>query len=123
MAKIYYEDDANLELLKGKTIGIIGFGSQGHAHALNLRDNHQNVMVGLYPGSNSWPQAHETSALSRTAARIDARRASWRCPSESRSAPPRSSWIAVSHSRTFRAASVRPSRSWNVNKRVFPPSS
>ncbi len=57
MAKIYYENDANLELLRGKTIGIIGFGSQGHAHALNLRDNHLNVMVGLYPGSNSWPQA------------------------------------------------------------------
>jgi len=57
MAKIYYENDANLELLKGKTIGIIGFGSQGHAHALNLRDNHQNVMVGLYSGSNSWQKA------------------------------------------------------------------
>ncbi len=57
MAKIYYENDANLELLQGKTIGIIGFGSQGHAHALNLRDNHQNVMVGLYPGSSSWQQA------------------------------------------------------------------
>ena len=57
MAKIYYENDANMELLQGKTIGIIGFGSQGHAHALNLRDNHLNVMVGLYTGSNSWPQA------------------------------------------------------------------
>jgi len=57
MAKIYYENDANLELLQGKTIGIIGFGSQGHAHALNLRDNHQNVMVGLYPGSSSWQKA------------------------------------------------------------------
>jgi ketol-acid reductoisomerase len=57
MAKIYYENDANLELLQGKTIGIVGFGSQGHAHALNLRDNHLNVMVGLYPGSNSWQRA------------------------------------------------------------------
>jgi ketol-acid reductoisomerase len=57
MAKIYYENDANLELIRGKTIGIIGFGSQGHAHALNLRDSGMNVMVGLYPGSKSWQEA------------------------------------------------------------------
>ncbi len=54
MAKIYYESDANLELIRGKTIGVIGFGSQGHAHALNLRDNGCNVKVGLHPGSKSW---------------------------------------------------------------------
>jgi len=54
MARIYYESDANLELIRGKTIGIMGFGSQGHAHALNLRDNGCNVMVGLHPGSKSW---------------------------------------------------------------------
>ncbi len=53
MAKIYYEQDANLDLLKDKTIGIVGFGSQGHAHALNLRDSGCNVMVGLYPGSGT----------------------------------------------------------------------
>ncbi len=57
MPKIYYDNDANLELIKGKTVGIIGFGSQGHAHALNLRDSGCNVMVGLYPGSKSWQQA------------------------------------------------------------------
>ena len=57
MAKIYYENDANLELIRGKTIGIIGFGSQGHAHALNLRDSGMDVMVGLYPGSKSWQEA------------------------------------------------------------------
>jgi ketol-acid reductoisomerase len=60
MAKIYYENDANLDLLKGKTIGIIGFGSQGHAHALNLRDSGCDVMVGLYPGSKSWTQAQQS---------------------------------------------------------------
>ncbi len=60
MAKMYYENDANLDLIRGKTIGIIGFGSQGHAHALNLRDNGCNVMVGLYPGSKSWQQAQAT---------------------------------------------------------------
>src|SRR2546428_2908608 len=57
MAKIFYEQDANLDLIRDKTIGIIGFGSQGHAHALNLRDSGLNVMVGLYPGSKSWNQA------------------------------------------------------------------
>ncbi len=57
MAKIYYESDANLDLIKNKTIGIIGFGSQGHAHALNLRDNGCNVMVGLQPGSKSRQEA------------------------------------------------------------------
>ena len=57
MPKIYYESDANLDLIKDKTIGIIGFGSQGHAHALNLKDSGCNVMVGLYPGSKSWSQA------------------------------------------------------------------
>jgi ketol-acid reductoisomerase len=57
MAKIYYESDSNLDLIKNKTIGIIGFGSQGHAHALNLRDNGCNVMVGLQPGSKSRQEA------------------------------------------------------------------
>ncbi len=61
-AKIYYENDANLDLIKDKTIGIIGYGSQGHAHALNLRDSGCNVMVGLYPGSKSWMQA-QTAGL------------------------------------------------------------
>src|SRR3990172_6931299 len=57
MPKIFYESDANLDLIRNKTIGIIGFGSQGHAHALNLRDSGLNVMVGLYPGSKSWSKA------------------------------------------------------------------
>ena len=53
MVNVYYDQDADLGALEGKTIGIIGYGSQGHAHALNLRDNGQKVMVGLYPGSRS----------------------------------------------------------------------
>jgi ketol-acid reductoisomerase len=57
MAKIYYERDADLRLLSGKTIAIIGYGSQGHAHALNLRDSGQAVIVGLYRGSRSWAKA------------------------------------------------------------------
>ena len=59
MAKMYYENDADLSLIKDKTIGIIGYGSQGHAHALNLKDNGLNVMVGLYEGSKSRPKAEE----------------------------------------------------------------
>ena len=56
MTEIYYDKDADLALIKDKTIGIVGFGSQGHAHALNLKDSGINVIVGLYPGSKSWPK-------------------------------------------------------------------
>ena len=58
-AKIYYDQDADLGLLKGKKIAIIGYGSQGHAHALNLKDSGQDVIVGLYQGSKSWPKAEK----------------------------------------------------------------
>ncbi|MCP6761698.1 MAG: ketol-acid reductoisomerase [Fischerella sp. CENA71] len=57
MARMYYDADANLDLLAGKTIAIIGYGSQGHAHALNLKDSGMNVIVGLYPGSKSAAKA------------------------------------------------------------------
>lgn len=57
MARMYYDPDANLDLLSGKTIAIIGYGSQGHAHALNLKDSGVNVVVGLYPGSKSAAKA------------------------------------------------------------------
>lgn len=53
MARMYYDADANLDLLNGKTVAIIGFGSQGHAHAQNLHDSGVKVIVGLYPGSKS----------------------------------------------------------------------
>jgi ketol-acid reductoisomerase len=56
-AKIYYDQDADLGLLRGKKIAIIGYGSQGHAHALNLKDSGQDVVVGLYKGSKSWAKA------------------------------------------------------------------
>ena len=57
MAKIYYAADCNLSLLNGKTVAIIGYGSQGHAHALNLHESGVNVVVGLYNGSKSWAKA------------------------------------------------------------------
>jgi ketol-acid reductoisomerase len=57
MAEMFYDEDANLDLLTDKTVAIIGYGSQGHAHALNLKDSGINVIVGLYPGSKSTPKA------------------------------------------------------------------
>ncbi|MCL1789493.1 MAG: ketol-acid reductoisomerase [Oscillospiraceae bacterium] len=59
MAKIYYQKDCNLELLKNKTVAIIGYGSQGHAHAQNLKDSGVKVIVGLYDGSKSWNKAEK----------------------------------------------------------------
>jgi len=57
MAKIYYQQDCNLSLLEGKTIAVIGYGSQGHAHALNAKESGANVIIGLYEGSKSWAKA------------------------------------------------------------------
>ena len=57
MARVYHEEDADLVHLKGKRIAIIGYGSQGHAHALNLQDSGLDVVVGLYQGSKSWEKA------------------------------------------------------------------
>ncbi|NOX63228.1 MAG: ketol-acid reductoisomerase [Chloroflexi bacterium] len=57
MANIYYDKDADLSRLEGRKIAVIGYGSQGHAHALNLQDSGMDVRVGLYEGSASWPKA------------------------------------------------------------------
>ena len=59
MATLYYEKDADPALLAGRRVAIIGYGSQGHAHALNLRDSGVDVRVGLRPGSSSWAKAEE----------------------------------------------------------------
>ncbi|TCK98437.1 ketol-acid reductoisomerase [Natranaerovirga hydrolytica] len=59
MAKMYYGKDCNLGLLEGKTVAVIGYGSQGHAHALNLHESGVNVVVGLYEGSKSWEVAEK----------------------------------------------------------------
>jgi len=67
MAVIYYEKDADLGLLKGKTIGIIGFGSQGHAHSQNLKDSGCEVMVGELPGSEPWKNAEKAGIKVATA--------------------------------------------------------
>ena len=67
-ARIFYQEDCNLSLLEGKTIAIIGYGSQGHAHALNLRDSGCNVIIGLYEGSKSWAKAEAQGFKVYTAA-------------------------------------------------------
>jgi ketol-acid reductoisomerase len=59
MAKMYYEKDCDLSLLKGKTVAVVGYGSQGHAHAQNLRDSGVSVVIGLYEGSQSAELARE----------------------------------------------------------------
>jgi len=58
-AKVYTDNDADLSVLKNKTLAVLGFGSQGHAHALNLKDSGMNVIIGLYEGSKSIPIAQE----------------------------------------------------------------
>ena len=68
MAKIYYQNDCNLSVLKDKTVAIIGYGSQGHAHALNLHESGVNVIVGLYNGSKSWAKAEAAGLKVMTAA-------------------------------------------------------
>jgi len=59
MSEMYYDAQADLSLLEGKRVAIIGYGSQGHAHALNLHESGVDVVVGLYAGSKSWPMAEE----------------------------------------------------------------
>ena len=66
--KIYYQKDCNISLREGKTIAIIGYGSQGHAHALNLRDSGCSVIIGLYEGSRSWEKAEKQGFEVYTAA-------------------------------------------------------
>ena len=67
-ASIFYQQDCDLNLLKDKTVAIIGYGSQGHAHALNLKDSGVNVIIGLYVGSKSWKKAEEQGFEVYTAA-------------------------------------------------------
>ena len=68
MAKMYYEQDCNLNLLNDKTIAVIGYGSQGHAHALNAKESGCHVIIGLYEGSKSWAKAQEAGFEVYTAA-------------------------------------------------------
>jgi ketol-acid reductoisomerase len=68
MPNRYYEKDGNLDYLNGRTVAIIGYGSQGHAHSLNLRDSGVDVVVGLYPGSKSWSKAEAAGLKVMTAA-------------------------------------------------------
>jgi len=75
MAKIYYDNDADLSILKDKTIAVLGYGSQGHAQALNLKDSGLNVVIGLKNGSASWAKAEkagfEVLTVSKASAKAD----------------------------------------------------
>ena len=66
--RIFYEADCDISKLDGKTVAIIGYGSQGHAHALNLKESGVNVIIGLYEGSRSWKKAEEQGMEVYTAA-------------------------------------------------------
>ncbi len=68
MQNIYYQQDCNLAKLSGKTVAIIGYGSQGHAHALNLKESGVDVIVGLYEGSKSWAKAEKQGLKVMTSA-------------------------------------------------------
>ena len=68
MTTMYYDKDCDLGLLKNKTVAIIGYGSQGHAHALNLKESGVKVIIGLYTGSKSWAKAEEAGLTVMTAA-------------------------------------------------------
>ena len=68
MAKIFYADECNLGLLSNKTLAVIGYGSQGHAHALNLKESGVKVVIGLYEGSKSWATAEAAGFEVYTAA-------------------------------------------------------
>jgi ketol-acid reductoisomerase len=70
MAKMYHDRDAKLNLLKGKTIGIIGYGSQGHAHANNLKDSGCSVMVAEAPGTEGWKNAQKAGFKAATADKV-----------------------------------------------------
>ena len=67
MQNIYYQQDCDLAKLNGKTVAVIGYGSQGHAHALNLKESGVNVIVGLYTGSKSWEKAERAGLTVMTA--------------------------------------------------------
>ena len=67
-ARIFYQEDCDLSYLEGKKIAIIGYGSQGHAHALNLKESGCDVIVGLYEGSRSWAKAESQGLTVYTAA-------------------------------------------------------
>ncbi len=68
MSTMYYEKDADMSVLEGKKVAIIGYGSQGHAHALNLHESGIDVIVGLYTGSPSWEKAEDAGLRVMTAA-------------------------------------------------------
>ena len=75
--KVLYDKDANMEALKGRTVAILGYGSQGHAHAQNLRDSGVSVVVGLHEGSRSAAAARPRGRPACTRWTVKTRPATW----------------------------------------------
>ena len=73
MARIYYQEDCTVSMLEGKTIAVIGYGSQGHAHAVNARESGCHVIIGLYKGSRSWAKAEAAGFDRKTPGHINQR--------------------------------------------------
>jgi ketol-acid reductoisomerase len=76
MKKLYYDQDANWDLMLDRKVAVIGYGSQGHAHSLNLKESGVDVTVGLYKGSKSWAKAEAAGLKVSTVAEATARRMS-----------------------------------------------
>ena len=85
MAEIIYDDGADLSLIQSKKVAIIGYGSQGHAHALNLKDSGVDVVVGLRPGSSSWAKAEAAGLEVKDVAEASPRVTSFPCCCPTRS--------------------------------------
>ena len=85
--KVFYDNDADIDIIRGKTVAIIGYGSQGHAHANNLKDSGVNVIVGLREGSSSAVKAEKAGLTVKPVAEAAAE--------ASRGRLPWSSWVPV----------------------------
>ncbi|MCF7941379.1 MAG: ketol-acid reductoisomerase [Spirochaetia bacterium] len=123
--KMFYESDANLGLLEGKTVAIIGYGSQGHAHALNLHESGVDVIVGLYEGSKSWAKAEEAGL--KVAVAADAVKAAdvvmilindeWQAQLYTESVGPnlkKGAYLAFAHGFNIHFGQIKPSADVNV---------
>src|SRR3954462_11508072 len=117
-ATIYYDDDTDPALLEGRKVAVLGYGSQGHAHALNLKDSGVDVRVGLREGSSSWAKAEEAGLRVLTTAEACKEAAgSWCCsPTRGRRASTRKTSSPTSTSAT-RSRSRTGSTSTSVRSR------
>ena len=120
MPEIFYDDDADLSLIQGRTVAILGYGSQGHAHALNLRDSGVDVRVGLYPDSKSWTKAEAAGLPVKSDRRWPTTRPASRRAMAAEPIMTTSSGIQVGHSRA--PMTTAPPQSTQAHSGHSPPS-